>query len=442
VINWVPPELDSEDKVREELRDQHVTGVQRMKPGLYKLTFDLPRIPAKVYLWRGHEVREYEDKPMHCFRCQRFYHAAGSCREELICRRCGRAGHIKAACTAAHARCINCGGQHEAGVWRCQATQTALHVQRLRLKEGLTTAEARKEVAAKQVRETEDGGGGGGGIGIGNGRQQWQRIPEVPLSQRNRFAPFADPVTPEGSEMEAEDEDEDGGSGGWSTGGRAKRGRGRTAATATRRPSQPIPVIVTTTRREADGVRERGAGTTAREEEVEAGREEEGVGEEAGLAAAGNSRQQPAAAGNSRQQPAAAGNSRQQPATAGNSRQQPATTKTAQRWANGDGRGSDIPGWDPVQQQAYGGGRGRGGRGGGVYRAGWSGAHTEQNQQADQNAMDFGDMLRLVEKKLDSLLSAIHRILDIFLKVVGLNDILQGGSGGCVLSMGAKCVNK
>ncbi|XP_066941244.1 uncharacterized protein [Macrobrachium rosenbergii] len=114
----------SEEKLVEELKDQGVIKIERMKkkvnealvplPNLI-ITFNSTRLPNIVKAaWLRFKVKQYIPRPRRCFHCQEFGHMLGSCRQKLqgkpaICVRCSEPEH--GICNK-HARCVHCGENH------------------------------------------------------------------------------------------------------------------------------------------------------------------------------------------------------------------------------------------------------------------------------------------------------------------------------------------
>jgi Zinc knuckle len=459
VVSRVPDELDTEERVLAELSEQNVKEARKMGRGVYCLTFTTDVIPSTVVLWYGHGVREYEEGPRQCHRCLRYYHTSGYCRGEQRCRRCGQTGHIQKDCAATEPKCVNCGERHVAGVSYCRASKTALEAQRVSQRNGVPMGEARKEVERRHREEADavdarrrwETPREPSRIEIGNGRQAWQHAPAAPLETHNRFEVNDGFVTPEGSAMEDEEGDRDDPREGWRTTKRRQHRRSREGGPSSerrrsetetsQRMGNPIPVVITT---ETKAGKARGSpGKGGREDRVEGGQQEKLVCADK-LPAAGDSssRHSQSATGSSsyrveggQQQklvgagpwPAAGDSSSRhsQPATSSSSSMQQREIRQARRQTQ-DG----PPGYDPVRQQR----QHEGTTGGGSRQQ-----EERSRQQKDMNEMTVSDLFRQINQRFDELFAKMERILSLFMRAVGMGDILQGGSGGVQYS-GGKCM--
>ncbi|KAK4317776.1 hypothetical protein Pmani_011174 [Petrolisthes manimaculis] len=126
-------DLDDAD-ILDGMKDQGVVEVQSMtrmrenkreKFGLVFMTFAAAQIPDTVKI--GYEivhVRPYIQKPMRCFRCQKFGHTALRCftrnSGEFICGKCA-GSHETNLCSETVFKCANCGGPHQAGAGICRS---------------------------------------------------------------------------------------------------------------------------------------------------------------------------------------------------------------------------------------------------------------------------------------------------------------------------------
>ena len=121
----------SEDQIKEHLREQGVTELQRVKikrdgellqTNTFILTFqknDLPRI-IKLSEWHSELVEEYKPKPQQCFNCLKYGHVAKFCRKENAnCMKCGIEGHNSAECVN-RVKCYHCEGPHWATNKTCR----------------------------------------------------------------------------------------------------------------------------------------------------------------------------------------------------------------------------------------------------------------------------------------------------------------------------------
>lgn len=119
-------------EILEDMKDQGVIGVHCMtkkgenmgrRTGLVFLTFASPQIPDTVKI--GYEsvpVRPYVQRPMRCFRCQKFGHTALRCltKDTFVCGKCA-GSHETSLCSATAFVCANCGGPHQAAAPECRS---------------------------------------------------------------------------------------------------------------------------------------------------------------------------------------------------------------------------------------------------------------------------------------------------------------------------------
>ena len=101
------------------------------------------------------QVRPYIPPPLRCFQCQKFGHVAAICRGKKRCGKCGGEDHEYGQCQeGVSVKCCNCGGSHSAAYKGCQAHKRAAEVQRVKVEEKLTYAEAIQKVDGKRKAET------------------------------------------------------------------------------------------------------------------------------------------------------------------------------------------------------------------------------------------------------------------------------------------------
>ena len=113
----------TEEKILEQLKEQGLTKVERMKRRVdgklvathrYILMFNGTKLPPLIKLaeWHREIVDLYIPTPMRCNRCQRYNHAKKWCRREKeTCARCGEEDHTANQCNN-DPRCVNCSGEH------------------------------------------------------------------------------------------------------------------------------------------------------------------------------------------------------------------------------------------------------------------------------------------------------------------------------------------
>ncbi|XP_071033113.1 uncharacterized protein, partial [Parasteatoda tepidariorum] len=131
---------DTEEMIVDELRDQHVIAVRRIKvrrngqlvPTKYLiLTFATPKLPSEVKL--------------------AWYNCPASCRSTPICARCSGCGHDDTSCELPPL-CINCKGDHAAYSRNCPKWSQEKEIQTIKVMQNLTFNEARRMVTARTPR--------------------------------------------------------------------------------------------------------------------------------------------------------------------------------------------------------------------------------------------------------------------------------------------------
>ncbi|XP_042900679.1 uncharacterized protein [Parasteatoda tepidariorum] len=152
---------DTEEMILEELQEQNVTAVRRIKirrdgkliPTKHLiLTFSKPQIPSSIKMaWHNCPVRPYVPNPLRCFQCQRFGHSKQSCRGQPVCARCSGTGHCDTSCELP-SLCINCKGDHVAYSRSCPKWSLEKEIQTVKVLQNLTFNEARRIVTARTPR--------------------------------------------------------------------------------------------------------------------------------------------------------------------------------------------------------------------------------------------------------------------------------------------------
>lgn len=169
VISGVPTEM-TEKEIEIELKGQKVVNVKRIVRKSQRksesdmetqesatptrsviLSFELKSLPLEINLcFQKIEVRPYIPYVKRCFRCQRFGHTVATCRDKQRCVRCGRE-HIFDVCPHKDKpTCINCGGQHSAAYQGCEEAKKAKEIQRIKIVNKLTYAQAAKKLTENQ----------------------------------------------------------------------------------------------------------------------------------------------------------------------------------------------------------------------------------------------------------------------------------------------------
>ncbi|XP_037501458.1 uncharacterized protein LOC119375352 [Rhipicephalus sanguineus] len=87
------------------------------------LRFASPFPPARVHLFRmAFKVRPCRPRPLQCLRCGRYGHITAACRRLERCLRCGDHHGKDASCTS-KVKCLHCGRPHSADSAECQLWQ-------------------------------------------------------------------------------------------------------------------------------------------------------------------------------------------------------------------------------------------------------------------------------------------------------------------------------
>lgn len=71
--------------------------------------------------WDTVKVRQYIQRPMRCYFCQKYGHVATCRKKTPICGRCAAARHLKEDCTATIPTCAACQGPYETSSSSCEA---------------------------------------------------------------------------------------------------------------------------------------------------------------------------------------------------------------------------------------------------------------------------------------------------------------------------------
>ena len=111
-------------------------------------TTDLPAEVRLGYLLFG--IRQFIPKPLRCFNCNRFGHAASHCRGRARCSNCG-GEHKYSECEADTAKCPNCGGNHSANDKTCPRYKRESEILKLKTTSNLSYADACKEFSESRA---------------------------------------------------------------------------------------------------------------------------------------------------------------------------------------------------------------------------------------------------------------------------------------------------
>jgi len=139
-------------------------GVQSMRRFRYKsknssemtesksvfLQFTTADFPGEVKLgYMLFRVKQYNPRPLRCFKCNRYGHVANHCRGKLRCSICS-GEHKYSECSAAAPKCPNCGGSHSANEKICPRYQRETEILNLETVANLSYADACKELSTSR----------------------------------------------------------------------------------------------------------------------------------------------------------------------------------------------------------------------------------------------------------------------------------------------------
>ena len=110
-----------------------------------KVTFEEINLPTTVKCgYFSFKVRPYVYNPTQCFKCQRLWHTAASCKGRERCLKCA-GEHSISNCSSTITKCANCLGSHRANSKECGRIREAYEIEKLRAS-GYSFLEAQKEV--------------------------------------------------------------------------------------------------------------------------------------------------------------------------------------------------------------------------------------------------------------------------------------------------------
>jgi len=111
------------------------------------LTFAMTQLPETVTVgYMRVKVVPYIPSPLRCFRCQHYGHGSRSCKSAEICRDCGQAKH-EGGCVGPKF-CVNCEGPHSANLRDCLVWKREQEIQKIRITERCSFAEAKRKMEA------------------------------------------------------------------------------------------------------------------------------------------------------------------------------------------------------------------------------------------------------------------------------------------------------
>ena len=154
------------DEIQEQLRDQGVIKVERMKrwqdrqlvdTNRFILTFSGSYLPSLITItqWQQEIVERYIPKPLQCTKCFRLGHTKNFCRHkdgEDFCRKCSQQGHLSGDCPN-DPFCINCKGDHQPTDKQCDNYKLRCEILATQAKCHITRKEAEDQVRASHRDE-------------------------------------------------------------------------------------------------------------------------------------------------------------------------------------------------------------------------------------------------------------------------------------------------
>ena len=88
------------------------------------------------------------------FKCQRYGHVAAICKGNPRCSKCSGEHEYGKCEEGAKPKCCNCGGEHSAAYGGCETNKRMQQVQRVKVVQGISFAEATKKVPKGVLVET------------------------------------------------------------------------------------------------------------------------------------------------------------------------------------------------------------------------------------------------------------------------------------------------
>lgn len=163
VISGIPLS-ESVDSVKEGINIVKVREAKRLKTRRngnicdslsIMLTFEEDKLPDKVFIgYMSYDVKVYIPPPLRCFKCQRYGHVAAICKGKQRCSKCSGEHEYGKCEEGVKLKCCNCGGEHNAAYGGCEANKRLQEVQRIKVVQGVSFAEATKKVPRPVSIET------------------------------------------------------------------------------------------------------------------------------------------------------------------------------------------------------------------------------------------------------------------------------------------------
>ena len=163
VISGVPTAV-STNQIKDNITGAKVLEARRLKTTRngekcdslsVMIKFDEPKMPSKVHIgYMSYEVRPYIPPPLRCFKCQKYGHVAAICRGKQRCGRCAGEHEYGKCKEGTKLKCCNCGGEHTSAYRGCEISKKVAEVQRVKISQGISYAEALKKVKLVQPDAT------------------------------------------------------------------------------------------------------------------------------------------------------------------------------------------------------------------------------------------------------------------------------------------------
>ena len=145
----------SEEQVLDELKDQNVCGVYRVKrrkddnvisTNTYIASFTTATPPVELKIgYLNVKVSQYIPKPRRCFRCQRYGHGQKTCTHSLVCAKCGHEGHKYESCEI-QPQCYHCSDNHPCSDPKCPMYLIEQEILKVSIKEKISLKDSREQV--------------------------------------------------------------------------------------------------------------------------------------------------------------------------------------------------------------------------------------------------------------------------------------------------------